>query len=433
MERQFGFLREVTGSFDASQESIDSLNSVANQDLSANSTSSRLKVEGAANSTKIHKYPLFLDRGKQTSKIQETARECIRFTAVKQGGASVKRGDFEQHKKAALQVGIENADGEISKVNTKLEEGRNAFNVLAAKGEAPVAALQRLNSQVAKIDKLTGTRTRLEQGDIGALSGQDIVQGGLVDFLSTQATRTRAKPENIEHCFLYMPTSVVYNESATWGQESLGAMGNAAKQLIRGNGDVSNILKDFGAGIVTPLANVAAIGAGGAIAGIFGAVATAVGGQGVSSGIGQGLRVATNPYEEQLFTGVPFRAFNFTFDFIATSYTEWQEVQKIIKMFRAHSRPTFTIDSDVDGSQNEALYSYPNEFAIDFLHLGEDDVYNTNPNLPKLHNCVLTNMTTNFAPDGWIAHEDGEPLSIVVQLAFTETRKNTRIDIEGGF
>jgi hypothetical protein len=96
------------------------------------------------------------------------------------------------------------------------------------------------------------------------------------------------------------------------------------------------------------------------------------------------------------------------------------------------------------------LYSYPNEFAIKFLHLesfegfqfgdGSDagsDASNTrfveNTNLPKLHNCVLTNITTNYAPDGWKAHKGGEPNLINVQLAFTETKKNTRTNIEEGY
>ncbi|SVB38540.1 uncharacterized protein METZ01_LOCUS191394, partial [marine metagenome] len=38
-----------------------------------------------------------------------------------------------------------------------------------------------------------------------------------------------------------------------------------------------------------------------------------------------------------------------------------------------------------------------------------------------------------YAPDGWVAHEKGEPSSVVVQLAFTETKKNTRDEIEEGF
>ena len=254
-----------------------------------------------------------------------------------------------------------------------------------------------------------------------------------VELFKTGIKRARQPETDLEHCFLYMPPSVVYNEGATWGMEAIGSMGNAVKQMIKGQGDIGNILSEFGQGMAAPIAKAAAVGVGAKVAGVFGALGTALGGGGIVSGISQAARIVQNPYEEQLFSGIPFRVFNFNFEFIATSETEFKEVTKIIKMFRAHSRPTFTIDADADGNQSEALYSYPNEFKIEFMHLNEADVFQRNEHLPRLHNCVLTNITTNYAPDGWVAHEKGEPSSVVVQLAFTETKKNTRDEIEEGF
>ena len=43
-----------------------------------------------------HKYPLPIDRGKQKSKEEESIREAIRFTAVKQGGVTFKSGDAKK-------------------------------------------------------------------------------------------------------------------------------------------------------------------------------------------------------------------------------------------------------------------------------------------------------------------------------------------------
>lgn len=414
-----------SGSFDAVTGSdIDSRASVARQ-------SNRLTVEGTATGNKIYKYPLFLDRGKQATQVDEQARECIRFTVVKQGGASFKNGDLERLRQASIDAGIKRRSGTIRRLELENAFGGPGF----AAGEAPSIEEQRAraNANNSTISNLRNERADLEQGNIGTLTPEDFLRGGGTQFLRDQQSRTSADPQNLEHCFLYMPPSVIFTEGATWGQEAMGALGNAAKNLIRSKGDVGKILSEFGQGVATPLAQAAAVGAGGAIAGVFGAVATAIGGQGITSGVGAGLRVAQNPYEEQLFQGIPFRVFNFTFDFVATSYEEFQEVQNIIKMFRSHSRPTFTIERDRDGNQSEALYSYPNEFAISFMHLADDDIYKENKFLPKLHNCVLTNISTNFAPDGWIAHEDGEPINIVVQLAFTETKKNTRVDIERGY
>jgi hypothetical protein len=417
MASQFGFLREVSGSF--AHQDIDSPNSVAG------AAATRLAVNGTASSTVIHKYPLFIDRGKQNSKIEETARECIRFTVVKQGGVTFKNSDLEDSRKAALAGEKARLDNIIGTSSSKLQDVVD----LVSSGKISV------QEQLERFEGI-GNAFSTAQGKRQALTDNPdnlgIVPLG-IEFGKNVLARARTAATNVEHCFLYMPTSVVYNEGATWGMESIGAMGNAVKSLIKGKGDIGSILSDFGAGMAAPVAKAAAIGVGAKIAGAFGGLGVALGGGGVVSGISQAARVVQNPYEEQLFTGIPFRVFNFNFEFIATSKTEFQEVAKIIKMFRSHSRPTFSIDADADGNQSEALYSYPNEFAIEFMHLSESDVFQRNEHLPRLHNCVLTNITTNYAPDGWAAHEDGEPVAIVIQLAFTETKKNTRLEVEEGY
>lgn len=412
--QDFGFFREVSGSF--AHEDINSQNSVA-------TGASRLAVNGTSTATKIHKYPLFIDRGKQNSKIEETARECIRFTAVKQGGVTFKNGDLEAARKSALA-------GEKSKLQGIETKGITDFNSLM--GSFTGVATKQVSEKIDALKNTISTAQGKRQALIEDANNLGILPVG-IEFGKNVLARARTTSQNVEHCFLYMPASVVYNEGATWGMESIGAMGNAVKSLIKGKGDIGSILTDFGAGMAAPVAKAAAIGVGAKIAGAFGGLGVALGGGGVVSGISQAARVVQNPYEEQLFSGIPFRVFNFNFEFIATSKVEFQEVTKIINMFRSHSRPTFSIEADGDGNQSESLYSYPNEFSIEFMHLSESDVFQRNEFLPRLHNCVLTNITTNYAPDGWAAHEDGEPASIVIQLAFTETKKNTRTDVEGGY
>tara|TARA_Y100000310_G_C20704023_1_gene833075 strand:+ start:15435 stop:16682 length:1248 start_codon:yes stop_codon:yes gene_type:complete len=415
MASQFGFLREVSESF--AHQDIDSPNSVAGAAVT------RLAVNGTSTATKIHKYPLFIDRGKQNSKIEETARECIRFTAVKQGGVTFKNGDLEAARKSALAGEKARLEGMVNTSSMNLMNLWHSTTLRPTKEvqEKIDAANNIMSTAQEKRQELTDDPDNLRLLPLGIEFGKQVL------------ARARTTAQNVEHCFLYMPASVVYNEGATWGMESIGAMGNAAKSLIKGKGDIGSILSDFGAGMAAPVAKAAALGVGAKIAGAFGALGVALGGGGVVSGMSQATRVVQNPYEEQLFSGIPFRVFNFNFEFIATSKTEFQEVARIIKMFRSHSRPTFSIDADADGNQSEALYSYPNEFSIEFMHLSESDVFQRNEHLPRLHNCVLTNITTNYAPDGWSAHEDGEPASIVVQLAFTETKKNTRHEVEEGY
>ena len=415
--QQFGFLREVNGSF-AHSDDIDSPKSVAN-------AASRLSVNGTSTATKIHKYPLFIDRGNQGSALDETARECIRFTVVKQGGVTFKNGDLENSRQAALKSEISKRTNTIEGFNAKIS---GITNLLSSGKISQKEQLELQESAANAFQTAKEERAELliDEDNLG------IVPIG-VELFKTGIKRARQPETDLEHCFLYMPPSVVYNEGATWGMEAIGSMGNAVKQMIKGQGDIGNILSEFGQGMAAPIAKAAAVGVGAKVAGVLGAFGTVLGGGGIVSGISQAARIVQNPYEEQLFSGIPFRVFNFNFEFIATSETEFKEVKNIIKMFRAHSRPTFTIDADADGNQSEALYSYPNEFKIEFMHLNEADVFQRNEHLPRLHNCVLTNITTNYAPDGWVAHEKGEPSSVVVQLAFTETKKNTRDEIEEGF
>ena len=51
-------------------------------------------------------------------------------------------------------------------------------------------------------------------------------------------------------------------------------------------------------------------------------------------GIKSAGRFTTNPYEEQMFNGIPFRNFSFDFTFTPSSEDEGKQVFRIIKMFR---------------------------------------------------------------------------------------------------
>jgi hypothetical protein len=61
--------------------------------------------------------------------------------------------------------------------------------------------------------------------------------------------------------------------------------------------------------------------------------------------------------------------------------------------------------------------------------LGGDFFRNTN--LPKIYNCVCTNVATNFTPEGfWTSMKGGAPVAYGLSLTFTETKKITQDDIK---
>ena len=80
----------------------------------------------------------------------------------------------------------------------------------------------------------------------------------------------------------------------------------------------------------------------------------------------------------------------------------------------------------VGGFMGEGLYTFPNEFKIQFL-MNQKGALVQNKFLPKIHNCVCTNVSTNYTPEGfWVAMRDGRPVSYNLSLSFTETQKITQ-------
>ena len=378
---------------------------------------------------KIHHYPLFLQSSakNQDEHEFEQAREVIQFTAVKQPGISFNK-DFEEKFRQREQDSL-NANVAARRLSDSGDFNFGLGKFISDIGDLPSQATESFKSAtIGQGRASTGDRT-IDDRDNGDKADSSLFGRAI----NAGKQQLNAKVQLLEDCFLYMPSSVVFNEGAVWQKEALGASGNAIGSMLKSEKSIGNILKEFAAGMAVPLGRAGAIAASAFAAGKIGGLLTVLGGQGVENALFKTTRLAQNPYEEQLFSGVDFRSFTFDFEFNAVSTKEFDAVKDIITMFRSHSRPTFAIEG---GSQ--ALYSYPNEFAIKFLHLdmGEGSrnsgQYIENTNLPRLHNCVLTNITTDYTPDGWQAHSDGEPNLITMQLQFTETLKNTRIDIEEG-
>jgi len=240
---------------------------------------------------------------------------------------------------------------------------------------------------------------------------------------------------------LNMPQAIAFENNANWGAKSLGAIGNAVKNLAvtGGIGDASGAAKGVGAGAAGNVGGAgigAAIGflgdklglpAGtgvGALAGAFAA------GGGIQSGLEAAFGVAMNPYEEMMFSGITFREFNFEFTFRPRGEKEIKAVEQIIKMFRLHTRPSWV------AGFNHSFMNNPQEFDIDFLTTNsKNGDYVTNEHLPKTKTCVCDKVSTNYTPNSvWASYRAGEPVSITMGLGFKEKELVMAEDIdEGGF
>lgn len=122
---------------------------------------------------------------------------------------------------------------------------------------------------------------------------------------------------------------------------------------------------------------------------------------------------AFNPQLQVLFQGIGFR--NFQFDFTLTPYSqeEAKEIQDIIYQFKYASAP----EIKKNGWFEQGMYmTIPDTFNIQFMYEGKE-----NPNVHKVGECVLTNVTVDSAPNGWATFNDGSPVQYKLKLQFQET------------
>jgi hypothetical protein len=168
-------------------------------------------------------------------------------------------------------------------------------------------------------------------------------------------------------------------------------------------------------------------------------VAGAVKGLGEASGSTATAKAGTfallggvvNPMLEMLYTSPDFRSFTFEFIFYPRDEREALEVQNILERLRFHQAP------ELDASSSGVLLIPPSEFELQFYYAGKP-----NPNLPPIARCVLTNISMDYAPNGWSSYEmpgeyspalgrTGMPSAIRVTMDFKETQFLTKKDFRG--
>ena len=253
--------------------------------------------------------------------------------------------------------------------------------------------------------------------------------------------------------YLNMPQTIQFDNDANWSGKSLGAIGNTIKNMV--SGDTSGaasagkgaVMGQSGAiggaaigGTIGFLADKLGLPAGTGVGALAGAFA---GGTGIQDGLEASLGAASNPYEEMMFSGISFRTFNFDFLFRPRNGDEIEEVEKIIRMFRTHTRPSY-----VNGAMGRSFMNNPQEFQIRFLTMGQSEKvlpsitsaskreFTANPYLPQIKTCVCDKVTTNYTPQSvWTSYKAGAPIAITMSLSFKEKELVMAKDIEerGGY
>ena len=127
------------------------------------------------------------------------------------------------------------------------------------------------------------------------------------------------------------------------------------------------------------------------------------------------------PQMELAFKGIAKRQFQYSFVMMPKSEEEAEQVQNIVQAFKINMLPDVAV-GDV------RRMTIPNTFDITYMYdTGE------NPNLHKISECVLENMSVSYGGDRYKAYEGGVPVVTNLTLNFKELDLITRTDALEGF
>ena len=259
-------------------------------------------------------------------------------------------------------------------------------------------------------------------------SVQEIKKAGLAATQRVQGVKSGLNEKTPTHSFisdsmiLYTPApSLKFTYSTTYENLETGVAGLLGQTVgnIRDAKDFISSLKSAGSGMKD------AISAVGRKA-LFGAASLLPGFENAEAAYDKAKGQAFNPQMEVVFKSVPFRTFEFPFEFAPKNPAEKDSMHKIINMFKFHMLPEYQ-------GTTKGFFNVPSEFQITYMYREERNTY-----IPRISRCVLNNMTVDYAPEGvissFIPDEQGAPTTYgTMNLSFTETEIMTKERIADGY
>lgn len=244
---------------------------------------------------------------------------------------------------------------------------------------------------------------------------------------------------------LYMPETLSMSYNASWQEfeltDELGKLGRIASAAM-------DVYETRDAGFEDSAKNLVSGPAGLELAG-----QVLNGKTGGSNGSDVLLRAggyAINPQLQLLYKGIGLRSFQMEFLFTPKSQTEAQTVKTIIDRFTRAFLPT--LQGATKGSSSGQYFTMPSIFQIKLQFSGGNNNTatgaavnavlgsigavgqaiapsltggsnngNENTYLYKVGNCILEDISLDYAPNGWAAYTDGGPIQTRMTLSFKET------------
>lgn len=274
---------------------------------------------------------------------------------------------------------------------------------------------------------------KLRQGTLqgqsaSTLLGTDVQLPSIGDTQLPAPTLNRKTKRIQTSIGLYVPETLVFDDSQNYEPTSildlLGAGGAALAVGAATGGTLGSALKAGGIGAIFATALGLDIGED-----KLNQLVNPSGG--AQTAIKAMFGYAINPVVEVIYSSPKLRNFQFDFIFAPRNMEEAESVWQIVYQFRRHQAPSFASVGKIGG----AFFSPPSEFDITFLRRDiQTGSFVQNGNIPGISTCVLTSMSTNFAPENqFTTHVDGFPTHIRMMLQFTEVDIITRERVDIGF
>lgn len=265
--------------------------------------------------------------------------------------------------------------------------------------------------------------------------------------------------------YLYMPTNVAISYSAQYSNTKFGVAGVMAANMLGASGseEVATTLKNA-AGSATPEFGFNAVGTASS------AISQMLGTEGSVSG--SNLAAVTqgkvfNPYEEQIFNGISFRAHSFSWKLIARDKKEAETIQSIINYFKVLMLPSYgdsigsltknavtpqlpvtpstgtpptgslgqAVGGDPFASSTNRFLTVPSRVRVDFVRVLLGAGKGTSSiRLFNIKDCIIDSMGVNYTPDGsYVNTNDGYVPALEMSMGLKEISLVTAEDVKYGF
>jgi hypothetical protein len=275
------------------------------------------------------------------------------------------------------------------------------------------------SNNIATNDGLVGDFDTTGGTSIQKLKAQNLAANRVTNIKSGLNEKTPTHTFVSDSIILYTPApSLKFAYAANYENLETGVaglLGQSIKSLKAGAGLVDTI-KNLGGDAGSVIGRKMAFGAASLIPGF----------ENIEAAYDKAKGQAVNPQMETIFKSVPFRTFEFPFEFAPKNTQEKDSIHKIINMFKFHMMPEYQ-------GTTKGFFNVPSEFQITYMYRENRNTY-----IPRISRCVLTNMAVDYAPEGvfttFLADQQGAPPTLATMtLSFTETEIMTKERIAEGY